>query len=99
VSAGTAVATGTLEISGLTAGYAGAPVLRDLSLNVSAGEVVALMGANGAGKTTTLRAISGLVKPDAGTIALEGRDMAPLTPTARAPASCMCPRIAASSTG
>jgi branched-chain amino acid transport system ATP-binding protein len=83
VSAGTAVATATLEITGLTAGYGGAPVLRDLNLTVSAGEVVALMGANGAGKTTTLRAISGLVKPDAGTIALEGQDLAALSPAAR----------------
>jgi branched-chain amino acid transport system ATP-binding protein len=83
VSAGTAVSTATLEITGLTAGYGGAPVLRDLSLTVSAGEVVALMGANGAGKTTTLRAISGLIKPDAGTIALAGRDLAGLSPTAR----------------
>jgi branched-chain amino acid transport system ATP-binding protein len=50
---------------------------------VSGGEVVALMGANGAGKTTTLRAISGLIKPDAGTIALEGQDLGALSPTAR----------------
>ena len=83
MTAETAVATATLEITGLTAGYGGAPVLRDLSLNVAGGEVVALMGANGAGKTTTLRAISGLVKPDAGTIALQGRDLAALSPTAR----------------
>ncbi|HTU97531.1 MAG TPA: ABC transporter ATP-binding protein [Solirubrobacteraceae bacterium] len=83
MSAPTAVSTATLEISGLTAGYGGAPVLRDLSLSVAGGEVVALMGANGAGKTTTLRAISGLVKPTAGTIALEGRDLAGLSPTAR----------------
>ena len=83
MSAGGAVATATLEISELTAGYGGAPVLRDLNLHVSGGEVVALMGANGAGKTTTLRAISGLITPDAGTIMLEGRDVAALTPTAR----------------
>ncbi|MGH2893417.1 MAG: ATP-binding cassette domain-containing protein, partial [Solirubrobacteraceae bacterium] len=83
VAAGAPVATATLEITDLTAGYGGAPVLRDLSLAVSGGEVVALMGANGAGKTTTLRAISGLVKPNAGTIALEGRDLAALSPTAR----------------
>jgi branched-chain amino acid transport system ATP-binding protein len=83
VSAGAAVATATLEITGLTAGYGGAPVLRDLSLNVSGGEVVALMGANGAGKTTTLRAISGLVKPAAGRITLHGDDLAALSPTAR----------------
>ncbi len=83
MSAGTAVATATLEITDLTAGYGGAAVLRDLSLTVSGGEVVALMGANGAGKTTTLRAISGLIKPDAGTIALQGRDLGALSPTAR----------------
>jgi branched-chain amino acid transport system ATP-binding protein len=83
VSAGTTLATATLEITGLTAGYGGAPVLRDLSLTVSGGEVVALMGANGAGKTTTLRAISGLIKPEAGTIALDGQDLGALSPTAR----------------
>jgi branched-chain amino acid transport system ATP-binding protein len=83
VTAAAAVATATLEITALTAGYGGAPVLRDLSLTVSGGEVVALMGVNGAGKTTTLRAISGLVKPDTGTIALEGGDLAALSPTAR----------------
>jgi branched-chain amino acid transport system ATP-binding protein len=83
VSAAGAVATATLEINGLTAGYDGAPVVRNVSLSVSAGEVVALMGANGAGKTTTLRAISGLIKPAAGTIALEGRDLGALSATAR----------------
>ena len=76
-------ATATLAVEGLSAGYDGAPVLRDLTLEVSPGEVVALMGANGAGKTTTLRAISGLVKPSAGAIALEGRDLAGLSATAR----------------
>ena len=57
-----------LAIEGLTAGYDGAPVLRNLDLHVGAGEVVALLGPNGAGKTTTLRAISGIVRPLAGTI-------------------------------
>jgi branched-chain amino acid transport system ATP-binding protein len=83
VSAAAPVATATLAVEGLTAGYDGSPVLRDLTLSVSPGEVVALMGANGAGKTTTLRAISGLVKPVAGTIALEGRDLSGMSPTAR----------------
>jgi branched-chain amino acid transport system ATP-binding protein len=83
LTAASAVATAALEVDGLTAGYGGAPVLRDLTLTVSRGEVVALMGANGAGKTTTLRAISGLVKPVSGTIALAGRDLAALSPTAR----------------
>src|SRR5438552_18613524 len=61
---------GTLELDGLTTGYDRAPVVRDLTLTVAPGEVVALLGANGAGKTTTLRAISGLVKPMAGRIRL-----------------------------
>jgi branched-chain amino acid transport system ATP-binding protein len=72
-----------LEVDRLTAGYDRAPVLRDLSLAVSAGEVVALLGANGAGKTTTLRAISGLIKPMAGAIRLDGADLAGVSPTAR----------------
>ena len=59
------------------------PCCATSSLTVSGGEVVALMGANGAGKTTTLRAISGLIKPDAGTIALQGQDLGALSPTAR----------------
>lgn len=50
-----------LDIDGLSAGYDGVPVVRDLSLHVQAGEVVTLLGPNGAGKTTTLRAVSGLV--------------------------------------
>jgi branched-chain amino acid transport system ATP-binding protein len=73
----------TLEIDGLTAGYDRAAVLRDLSLMVAPGEVVALLGANGAGKTTTLRAISGLIKPMAGRILLDGADLAGVSATAR----------------
>ncbi|HZC41663.1 MAG TPA: ATP-binding cassette domain-containing protein, partial [Streptosporangiaceae bacterium] len=55
-----------MEVERLSAGYDRAAVVRDLSLTVGPGEVVALLGANGAGKTTTLRAISGLLKPMAG---------------------------------
>ena len=73
-----------LAIEGLTAGYDGAPVLRNLDLHVGAGEVVALLGPNGAGKTTTLRAISGIVRPLAGTIRLAGEDLARRSPDARA---------------
>jgi branched-chain amino acid transport system ATP-binding protein len=73
-----------LAIEGLTAGYDGAPVLRGLDLHVDAGEVVALLGPNGAGKTTTLRAISGIVRPLAGTIRLAGDDLARRSPDARA---------------
>ena len=73
-----------LSIEGLTAGYDGAPVLRNVDLHVDAGEVVALLGPNGAGKTTALRTISGLVRPFAGTIRLAGEDLARRSPAARA---------------
>lgn len=73
-----------LELEGLTAGYDGVPAVRELSLSVAAGEVVALMGANGAGKTTTLRAISGLVRALAGCVRLDGVDLRGVSPTERA---------------
>lgn len=76
--------TAVLEIEGLTAGYDQAAVIRDVDLTVGAGEVVALLGANGAGKTTTLRAVSGIVKPIAGRISLDGVNLARQTPGARA---------------
>jgi branched-chain amino acid transport system ATP-binding protein len=73
-----------LSLEGLTAGYDGAPVIRDVELTVAAGEVVALLGPNGAGKTTTLRAVSGLVHPLAGRIVYAGGDTAKLSPEIRA---------------
>ena len=73
----------TLELDRLTVGYDGKPVVRDLSLSVHPGEVVALVGANGAGKTTTLRAISGLLEPLSGAVRFEDRDLAGSSPTAR----------------
>ena len=73
-----------LALDGLTAGYDGAAVIRDLDLDVAAGEVVALLGPNGAGKTTTLRTVSGLVKPLAGRVLVGGRDLARTSPSARA---------------
>ena len=79
-------ATPMLEISELSAGYDSVPVVRGLSMSVRTGEVVALLGANGAGKTTTLRAISGLVTVVSGSIRLDGRDLAGVSPSARAQA-------------
>jgi branched-chain amino acid transport system ATP-binding protein len=73
-----------LRIAGLAAGYGRATVVRDLSLSVGAGEVVALLGPNGAGKTTTLRAVSGLVRPSAGRITVAGDDLTAVPPPARA---------------
>jgi branched-chain amino acid transport system ATP-binding protein len=61
-----------LEVSGLTAGYAGVPVLHDVDLRVPAGTICAVLGANGAGKTTLLRTVSGLVHPTAGEVVFDG---------------------------
>jgi branched-chain amino acid transport system ATP-binding protein len=73
-----------LVLERLTAGYDEAAVVRDLALEVGAGEVVALLGPNGAGKTTTLRAISGIVKPISGRVLFCGEDLARRSPGARA---------------
>jgi ABC-type branched-chain amino acid transport systems, ATPase component len=61
-----------LRLDGLEVGYGALTAVRDVSLEVGAGEVVALIGANGAGKTTTLKAITGLLPLRRGSIALDG---------------------------
>ena len=71
-----------LEVDRLTAGYNGTAAVRELSLMVQPGEVVALLGANGAGKTTTLRAISGTVRPLGGEIRFCGDSVAKIAPQA-----------------
>ena len=78
------MSTPALEIDSLTAGYDSAAVIRNISLEVGPGEVVALLGANGAGKTTTLRAVSGLVHPMSGAIRVEGQDLRRVSASARA---------------
>ncbi|GAC1414343.1 MAG: ABC transporter ATP-binding protein [Actinomycetota bacterium] len=62
-----------LVVESIDARYGHVHALRDVSLRVDAGEIVALFGANGAGKTTTLRAITGLIPVEAGVISFEGR--------------------------
>jgi branched-chain amino acid transport system ATP-binding protein len=69
-----------LDLRGVYAGYQGLPVVRDLSLHVSAGEVVALVGPNGAGKTTTLLTSAGLLKAIAGEVFVFGRSIRRLRP-------------------
>ena len=64
-----------LRLDGVHAGYGDLTAVRDVTLAVEAGEIVALVGSNGAGKTTTLRAISGLVPLRRGAVALEGRSI------------------------
>ena len=66
----------SLEIEGLEVGYGRISAVHGISISVPDGQVVCLIGANGAGKTTTMRAISGLVRPRAGRIRFDGRDIA-----------------------
>jgi branched-chain amino acid transport system ATP-binding protein len=64
-----------LEIRDMVCGYGGVMALRGISMEVKAGQLVALIGANGAGKSTTLRAISGLVSLRSGSMLFEGKDI------------------------
>ncbi|MDQ1567097.1 MAG: branched-chain amino acid transport system ATP-binding protein, partial [Actinomycetota bacterium] len=69
-----------LTVSGLEVGYGGAPVLRGVDLEVGDGEVLAVLGPNGAGKTTLARAVTGVVRPRAGTITFDGQRLDKLSP-------------------
>ena len=64
-----------LKIDSLHAGYGSTDVLHGISLEVPKGTVVSLIGSNGAGKTTTMKAISGMIKPRAGAVLLNGQDI------------------------
>ncbi|HEY3604393.1 MAG TPA: ABC transporter ATP-binding protein [Sporichthyaceae bacterium] len=64
-----------LELRRVNAGYGGTRVLRDVTLRVPDGSVVALLGANGAGKTTLLRVAAGLLRPDDGQLVIDGVDV------------------------
>ncbi|GAB3958589.1 ABC transporter ATP-binding protein [Micromonospora vulcania] len=73
-----------LRIENLSAWYGEAQVLRDVSLQVAAGEVVTLVGRNGAGKSTLLRCVMGLHSGQRGTVELDGRDIGRLPAHRRA---------------
>ena len=73
-----------LRVEGVTAGYRGVPVLRDVSFDVGAGQVIGLVGPNGAGKSTLLDVICGSLRPAAGRIWLFGRDVTRLPAHRRA---------------
>jgi len=64
-----------LEVESLDVYYGAVHALKGVSLRAEGGEIVTLIGANGAGKTTLLRTISGLIRPRAGAIRFEGRDI------------------------
>ncbi|WP_392467426.1 ATP-binding cassette domain-containing protein [Arsenicicoccus cauae] len=72
-----------LQVRGLSKSYAGRPVVTDVSLEVGAGEVVALVGPNGVGKTTLLTCLLGTERPDAGTVRLDGTPLRDQDPEMR----------------
>ena len=74
-----------LQVSHLRVSYNGVLALSDVSLNVHAGQIVALVGGNGNGKSTTLRAIAGLNAPEAGTINFNGQTLQNLPAHRRVP--------------
>ncbi|MCE5194204.1 MAG: LPS export ABC transporter ATP-binding protein [Nitrospiraceae bacterium] len=68
----------SLEIKGITKNYGNRCVVNNLTLNVKTGEIVGLLGPNGAGKTTTFYMIVGMIKPESGSIFLDGEDIGQL---------------------
>ena len=64
-----------LEVSGLRVSYGGINAVKGVDLTVRAGEMVTLIGTNGAGKTTTLKALTGLLRPSAGSVRYNGEDI------------------------
>jgi len=73
-----------LKITGLSAGYGGLAVLKEVCIHIQAGEFAAIVGPNGAGKTTLFKTISGTVPAMHGTIEFEGKDLLSIKPSARA---------------
>ena len=73
-----------LEIQNLSSGYGEVQILWDVSLELEAGKLTALVGSNGVGKTTLLRAVVGLLKPWQGSVTFDGRDVTRVSPHAKA---------------
>jgi branched-chain amino acid transport system ATP-binding protein len=70
----------TLEVAGLRKSFGGVAAVRDVSFRLDPGEMLALIGPNGAGKSTCFNMLNGQLRPDAGTVRLQGRDITGLPP-------------------
>jgi len=77
------VTAGALALEGVTRRFGDHTAVDDVSLDIAAGELLALIGASGSGKTTTLRIVAGYEVPDAGRVVLDGRDITALPPQKR----------------
>ena len=64
-----------LAVKGVTAGYGGDPVIRDITINATPGEVVSLVGPNGSGKSTLLKSLVGIVRISSGTVLVDDKDI------------------------
>src|SRR5258707_7763108 len=69
-----------LRVEGVTAGYGGLPIIEQVSITARRGAITAIVGPNGAGKSTLLKAVAGLIRPTAGRIWVDGRDITGLPP-------------------
>jgi ABC-type branched-subunit amino acid transport system ATPase component len=70
----------SLQAKGITSGYGGEPVIRDVSISVGAGEVVAIIGPNGAGKSTLLKSLVGIMRLNSGRVLLGAEDVTGKSP-------------------
>jgi iron(III) transport system ATP-binding protein len=77
------VSAGALALEGVTRRFGEHTAVDDVSLEIAAGELLALIGASGSGKTTTLRIVAGYEVPDSGRVMLDGRDITALPPQKR----------------
>ena len=82
-----------LAATAVSAAYGPRVVLRDCSFAIGSGEIVAVVGPNGAGKSTLLRVLAGLLRPTAGTVALDGQDLTRMSRSALARRIAVVPQI------
>src|ERR1700751_3817959 len=71
-----------IDIKGLVAGYGGLDIVRGVDLSVERGGITCIVGPNGAGKPTVLKAVSGVLRPRAGSVTIDGTDLAGQEPEA-----------------